>query len=86
VKPPRTRRSFSTPPRTRLDRFIRRHRIRPSLLARTAGVTRQHVTRLRRSTGNPTLSAMLALRNACRRITGRRVSVTDLFNLGERCR
>lgn len=86
MKPAHARRSSATSPRMRLDRFIRRHRIRPSLLARTAGVTRQHVTRLRRTTGNPTLSAMLALRNACRRITGRRVSVTDLFNLGERCR
>jgi hypothetical protein len=81
-----TRRAPTSTRRTRLDAFIRRNRIRPSFLAATAGVTRQHVNRLRRTTGNPTLIAMLALRDACRRITGRRISLTELFNLGERWR
>jgi DNA-binding phage protein len=69
--------------RTRLDRFIKRHNIQPKTLAEEAGLARQHIYRLRCSQGNPTLTAMLIIRDACRRMTGLRVRVTDLFDLGD---
>jgi len=71
------------PKRTRLERFITKHNVQPKRLAEESGVARQYIYRLRRSDGNPTLTAMLALRNACRRIIGLRVRITDLFDLGE---
>lgn len=71
------------PNMTRLERFIKRHNLQPKTLAEEAGVARQHIHRLRRSTGNPTLGAMLIIRDACRRMTGLRVRIADLFDLGD---
>jgi hypothetical protein len=68
---------------TRLDRFIQQHKLQPNALALETGFARQHIYRLRRSEGNPTLAAMLIIRDACRRMTGLYVRVTDLFDLGE---
>lgn len=79
---PTTRRTRH-PKRTRLDRFLTRHHIQPKTLAEQARLARQHIYRLRCTEGNPTLSAMLIIRDACRRLTGLRVRVTDLFDLGE---
>jgi transcriptional regulator with XRE-family HTH domain len=82
-KTPQRRGRKLRPKRTRLDRFIKRHDIQPKTLAEEAGLARQHIYRLRCSQGNPTLTAMLILRDACRRMTGLRVRVTDLFDLGD---
>jgi len=69
--------------RTRLDRFVDEHQIEPEKLATAAGLTPSAIERLRLEDGNPTLTAMRAIRDACRQVTGLKVQVTDLFDLGD---
>lgn len=66
---------------TRLESFIRAQGIRPTHLARDAGISRQHLMRLRRGTTQPTLRVMIALATAAGRILGRKVEVSEMFDL-----
>jgi len=68
---------------TRLKTFLKANRIRPSYLADYAGISRQHLFRLRLGRAEPTRLTMVALRDACRRILRRRVRMIELFDLGE---
>lgn len=74
---------MSSTPRTRLDHFLEQNRIPPPALAESAGVPAATLDQLRREDGDPTLTVMRDLLHACRRITGRKVEMTDLFDLGE---
>jgi transcriptional regulator with XRE-family HTH domain len=67
---------------TRLESFLRGEGIRPSHLAHDAGISRQHLMRLRRGTSQPTLKMMIVLATAARRILGRKVEVPELFDIG----
>lgn len=69
---------------TRLEAFLKGARIRPAHLARECGYSRQHLLRLRLGRMEPTRRCIAAIVAACRRITGRRVRATDLFDLGDR--
>ncbi|HEV8433335.1 MAG TPA: helix-turn-helix transcriptional regulator [Thermoanaerobaculia bacterium] len=68
---------------TRLQSFLKAKGIKPMRLAADAGVSRQHLLRLRRGTTEPTRRVMVALATACRRITRNPVRVADLFDIGE---
>jgi hypothetical protein len=74
---------MSSTPRTRLDHFLEQNHIPPDALAESAGVPLHVVEELRRDDGDPTLTVMRDLLNACRRITGRKVEMTEIFDLGE---
>jgi predicted transcriptional regulator len=68
---------------TRLAQFLEQNHIPPPTLAEKAGVPLRVVEQLRAEDGDPTLTVMRDLLNACRRITGRPVEMTELFDLGE---
>jgi len=66
---------------TRLAAFLGATGIKPLRLAREAGVSRQHLYRLREGTMEPTRHMMIILATAARRILGRKVEVSELFDL-----
>ena len=70
---------------SRFGAFLRNNKIKPSVLADVAGVSRQHVMRLRYGKAEPTRPVMIWLTVACRRLMGdrRRVRLTQLFDLGD---
>jgi transcriptional regulator with XRE-family HTH domain len=68
---------------TRLAAILKGNGVKPSHLARDAGVSRQHLLRLRCGTVDPTLHMMVILATAARRILGRKVSVGEMFDLGD---
>jgi hypothetical protein len=61
----------------------RARRVRPSYLADDAGISRQHLLRLRKGTAEPTRLVMIWLTTAARRILRSRVKITELFDLGD---
>lgn len=67
--------------RSKLERFLRRQKIRPAHLAKASGYSRQHILRLRRGTMEPTRKCIKAIREACCRLTQKRIRVTTLFDL-----
>jgi len=67
---------------TRLERFILRNGIVRRQLALQAGVCRQQLQRLRYGRAEAKRSTMVKLARACGRILGRKVEVTELFDLG----
>ena len=69
--------------RGRLRRFIKANKIKPLHLAETAGISRQHLGRLRDGQAEPTRPMMVWLTIAAAQILKRRVSVSDLFDLGD---
>jgi hypothetical protein len=69
---------------TKLDSFIRANGIRVVRLAQWAGISRQHLLRLRKGEMEPTRPVMLALARAAGDWLGRRVRVAELFDIGER--
>jgi len=71
-------------PTTRLDAFMLKNGLRPSQVAREAGVARQHLLRIRAGTADPGIATATRIRNACARLLKRRVSIFQLFDLRER--
>lgn len=72
-----------TPKETRLGAFIRSHALSPNEVAEVAGISRQHLCRLRGGRAEPTRPVMLWLTAATRRMLGRHVRITELFDLGD---
>lgn len=68
---------------TRLEHFIRAHDLLPNFIAEVAGVSRQHLLRIRFGQAEPTRPMMIWITVAVRRLSGRRVRVTELFDLGD---
>lgn len=66
---------------TRLERFLRRERIKPAHLARESGYSRQYLLRVRRGLVEPTRACIASILAACSRLSGRRVSPDELFEL-----
>jgi hypothetical protein len=69
---------------SRLGRFLRTNGVKLVELANLAGVSRQHLYRLRFGLEEPTRPVMIWLTLALRRILGREVLATELFDFGER--
>jgi transcriptional regulator with XRE-family HTH domain len=66
---------------TRLELFIKQAGVKPSGLAERAGVSRQHLLRLRRGQMEPTRRMMVALANAASQICRRTAYTVELFEL-----
>ena len=75
------RRLDDTP--TRLEQYIRKTGMPRAALARQAGISRQHLLRLRRGLAEPTRDVMVRLALAASALRARRVFVADLFELTE---
>lgn len=69
---------------TRLERYLRRHGIKPAHLARESGYSRQHLLRIRLGKMEPTRRCIVAIVMACRRLTREHVTAADLFELDPR--
>lgn len=76
--------TVARPSRTKLDEFLRAHSIKPALLARVSGYSRQHLLRLRLGRTEPTPRCVVHLTAAVRRITGDDVKPRDLFDISPR--
>lgn len=70
-------------PLSRLGLFIHETGLQPNVLADVTGVSRQHLYRLRYGQMEPTRPLMIWLTIASRRLLGRRVRITELFDLGD---
>ena len=68
---------------SRLGRFLRDNDVKQAELARLAGISRQHLYRLRFGLMEPKRPVMIWLTLACRRVLQREVLVTELFDFGE---
>lgn len=66
---------------TRLDEFIARNKVSTTRLEQESGKTRKHIYFLRRGSVNPTLECMTAIQHGCSKITGRDVSLEELFDI-----
>lgn len=71
---------------TRIERFIRRNKIKPAELAREAGVTRQQLLRIRKGTADPRFMTALRIRDACSRLLLRYVAIEEVFGRSRRAR
>jgi transcriptional regulator with XRE-family HTH domain len=69
---------------TRLEWFIRTRGLKPKHIAEDAGISRQHLLRLRKGKAQPSAKVIANIRRACARLTRRRVSIHDLFDVGGR--
>lgn len=67
-------------PRSKLDTFVQRHRLTYANIAREAGVSRQHLLRIRRG-ASPTIGLAKRIRLACGRLIKRSVRITEVFDV-----
>jgi transcriptional regulator with XRE-family HTH domain len=68
---------------TRLEEFIQTSGFMPTVLAKLAGISRQHLSRLRKGTAEPSRAVMVKLALAAGEMLRRRVFVVEMFDLGE---
>jgi len=68
---------------TRLEDFMTRNGVKPMHLAKKAGISRQHLLRVRKGTADPARPTIKALTMAMCRLLGRDVHASDLFDLGD---
>lgn len=70
---------------SRFGRFldVNRKRLVAMRLSKESGVSRQHIYRLRYALMEPTRDVMVRLRAGASMILGRRVKMSELFDLGE---
>jgi DNA-binding Xre family transcriptional regulator len=66
---------------TTLEEFIRANKIRPTDLAREAGISRTHLYRLRMGKMAAKVTTAVNIRDACRRLLHRHVRITDVFEV-----
>jgi predicted transcriptional regulator len=68
---------------TKLETFLKSHRIKPAHLARESGYSRQHLLRIRMGRMEPTRRCIAAIVSACRRLSRQQVRAAELFDLEE---
>jgi transcriptional regulator with XRE-family HTH domain len=68
---------------TRLEQFITEWGVMPSAFARKAGISRQHLLRIRKGTADPTREVMCGLALAASVMRNRRVFIVEMFELTE---
>jgi|GEM_PF-1952121 len=68
---------------TRLEGFIKEWGVKPGVFARKAGISRQHLLRLRNGTMDPSRGVMCKLALAASEMRGRRVFIDEMFELTE---
>jgi predicted transcriptional regulator len=70
-------------PLSRLGLFLKVHGVTNLRLAEFTGVSRQHLYRLRHGQMDATLDMMRRLRDGCTAILGRRVWMSEIFDVSE---
>lgn len=73
------RETYDTP----LDRLLVREELRPALVARKAGITRQGFLSLRAGLRSPRVSTVRKVIAALRQLTGKPIRVSSLFDAGD---
>lgn len=68
-------------PLTRLESFVRSRGIKPALLARESGYSREQLYRIRMGKSTPSLRGVAAIVAACRRLTHEPLRTEDLFEM-----
>jgi transcriptional regulator with XRE-family HTH domain len=68
---------------TPLEAYLQAWGVKPGVFARKAGVSRQHLLRLRNGTMDPSRGVMCKLALAASAMRSRRVFITDMFELTE---
>lgn len=68
---------------TKLGMFILVNRLRPCDVTLEAGIARQYLGRLRYGEAEATRPMMIQIAGACSRLLRRRVTVAEVFDLGE---
>jgi transcriptional regulator with XRE-family HTH domain len=66
---------------TRLESFLKANGIKPLALATEAGISRQHLHRVRKGIAQPTIRLAALLRDACGRLLHRHINLSDLFEV-----
>lgn len=66
---------------TRLDTFMEANKLRPTNVAREAGISRQHLLRIRSGKADPTILTAMRIRDACGRLLLRPVLIAELFSV-----
>jgi predicted transcriptional regulator len=67
-------------PRTKLRTFLERENIPDTELARVSGASRRSIGYIKNGQQEPTRGRMAAILAACRKITQKRLVITDLFD------
>jgi predicted transcriptional regulator len=71
----------TAPTLTKLERFIKKHGLKPAQIAREADMTRQQLVRIRYGrVKHPHFSTKDAITDACSRLAGVHVTIADLFD------
>lgn len=68
---------------SRLGHFMLDNELETKEVAELAGISRQHLLRLRQGTAEPTRPMMIWLATTCGLLLARRVRVSQLFDLGD---
>jgi hypothetical protein len=67
---------------TRLEAFMKAHKIKPGKLAEEACISTRRLRRIRREgTRNLPLLVALRIRDACRRLSGRYIQFEEVFEM-----
>lgn len=66
---------------TKLERFLKRRKIKPAHLAKASGLSRYYLFRVRKGMMEPTRPSIKKIREACCQLSQKRVRVTTLFDL-----
>lgn len=67
---------------TRLHSFLLDNKLKPARVAREAGMSRQHLLRLRKGIATARITTAVRLMLACSRMLGRDVALAELFDVG----
>jgi DNA-binding Xre family transcriptional regulator len=66
---------------TKLEEFLKANDVKPARLAREAGISRQQLLRIRFGKAEVKMKTALRIRDACGRLTSRRVNLGEIFDL-----
>jgi len=66
--------------RTKLERFLREHGIKPAALARLTGYARQHLVKIRYGRVKPRRRTKLSIAIACSALARKHVTAEELFD------
>ena len=68
---------------TKIERFLLANHLKPARVADFGGISRQQFYRIRIGVAEPKRLTMVWIAQACSKLLHRRVTVVDLFDLGE---
>jgi len=66
---------------TKLEAYLKRHRIKPIHLVRESGYSRNHLLMIRDGKIDPSRQCIAAITEALHRLSGEQVKAADLFEL-----